>query len=92
MLMCLYIFRKILYLRLWLDFGIELLSVDAYLVHHFINEMVPLTMLPPLDEVTQSEIPVEEDDVSMSTDSDLEVLGEKTGEIADLKRKGKKVD
>lgn len=47
-------------------------------------------MLPLLDEVAQSEIPVKEKTATMSTDYDPEVLGETSGDAHNSKGKGKK--
>lgn len=56
--------------------------LDFYPIQHFIDEFTPISLLPPLDIISQSNIPatnekevLDKEQSSKSTDSDLEILG-----------------
>lgn len=77
--------------------GVEILPPEAHLEDCFVDEVVPIAVLPPLEKGKPFAAPAEqekevlrEEESSKSTDSNLEVLGEVSGEDPDPKGKGKK--
>lgn len=63
----------------------EVFPVDAHLVHHYVDELVLLGVLPPLNDDTVFDFPMEED-VSEEDDFEVEIV---TANISVVPNKGK---
>lgn len=81
-----------------MNLGIETFSVDAHPGHHFVDEIVLIALLPPLNKDTHSDSLIKEgeeaginkEDEAHPYGSGVEIVGETNDEAPDPKVKGKK--